>query len=117
MHKRPLLVLFFFQAEDGIRDIGVTGVQTCALPISGIVGMEAAILAGVLQVGSFAPYINLANLGNILSQTFACGERVLSLMEEKPAVEDGENAQEIAMGNLVVKNLQFEYRKIGRAHV
>src|SRR3712207_6860120 len=29
-----LVVLFFFQAEDGIRDIGVTGVQTCALPIS-----------------------------------------------------------------------------------
>src|SRR3712207_6414192 len=27
-------VCFFFQAEDGIRDIGVTGVQTCALPIS-----------------------------------------------------------------------------------
>ena len=26
-------VCFFFQAEDGIRDIGVTGVQTCALPI------------------------------------------------------------------------------------
>src|SRR5947209_15379155 len=28
-----LLLVFFFQAEDGIRDIGVTGVQTCALPI------------------------------------------------------------------------------------
>src|SRR3712207_8976066 len=28
------LCFFFFQAEDGIRDIGVTGVQTCALPIS-----------------------------------------------------------------------------------
>src|SRR3712207_8021789 len=28
-----LASLFFFQAEDGIRDIGVTGVQTCALPI------------------------------------------------------------------------------------
>ena len=27
------VVFFFFQAEDGIRDIGVTGVQTCALPI------------------------------------------------------------------------------------
>src|SRR3712207_7341215 len=26
-------LFFFFQAEDGIRDIGVTGVQTCALPI------------------------------------------------------------------------------------
>src|SRR3712207_8500757 len=27
-------MFFFFQAEDGIRDIGVTGVETCALPIS-----------------------------------------------------------------------------------
>src|SRR5688572_31171948 len=27
--------IFFFQAEDGIRDLTVTGVQTCALPISG----------------------------------------------------------------------------------
>src|SRR5258707_11237766 len=33
--SRSLVVgfFFFFQAEDGIRDIGVTGVQTCALPI------------------------------------------------------------------------------------
>src|SRR5690606_39909641 len=29
-----VLVFFFFQAEDGIRDFHVTGVQTCALPIS-----------------------------------------------------------------------------------
>src|SRR2546429_4331566 len=29
----PSLVDFFFQAEDGIRDVAVTGVQTCALPI------------------------------------------------------------------------------------
>src|SRR5256884_1473891 len=29
-------VFFFFQAEDGIRDVAVTGVQTCALPISGL---------------------------------------------------------------------------------
>src|SRR5215213_10636861 len=28
------VVIFFFQAEDGIRDWSVTGVQTCALPIS-----------------------------------------------------------------------------------
>src|SRR5688572_31062454 len=28
------LLSFFFQAEDGIRDLTVTGVQTCALPIS-----------------------------------------------------------------------------------
>src|SRR3712207_7540522 len=30
---QQLLQRLFFQAEDGIRDIGVTGVQTCALPI------------------------------------------------------------------------------------
>ena len=29
-----MVVFFFFQAEDGIRDTSVTGVQTCALPIS-----------------------------------------------------------------------------------
>src|SRR2546429_9005088 len=30
------ILFFFFQAEDGIRDVAVTGVQTCALPICGI---------------------------------------------------------------------------------
>src|SRR2546430_7581360 len=30
------IFFFFFQAEDGIRDLTVTGVQTCALPISGL---------------------------------------------------------------------------------
>src|SRR2546422_8109999 len=30
-----MALFFFFQAEDGIRDVAVTGVQTCALPISG----------------------------------------------------------------------------------
>src|SRR6266699_6502057 len=31
-----MIFVFFFQAEDGIRDADVTGVQTCALPICGI---------------------------------------------------------------------------------
>src|SRR5579863_9950104 len=31
--KRSVVIFFFFQAEDGIRDGRVTGVQTCALPI------------------------------------------------------------------------------------
>src|SRR2546422_8863120 len=34
----PLNGFFFFQAEDGIRDVAVTGVQTCALPILRFVG-------------------------------------------------------------------------------
>src|SRR5699024_11329983 len=33
-HDLPTTLSFFFQAEDGIRDRNVTGVQTCALPIS-----------------------------------------------------------------------------------
>src|SRR5256886_6705511 len=32
-HYSRIFVFFFFQAEDGIRDLTVTGVQTCALPI------------------------------------------------------------------------------------
>src|SRR2546430_3024029 len=33
LSKKNILEPFFFQAEDGIRDLTVTGVQTCALPI------------------------------------------------------------------------------------
>src|SRR5205807_5031064 len=35
-----IFVVFFFQAEDGIRDYKVTGVQTCALPISIAIRIE-----------------------------------------------------------------------------
>src|SRR5947209_7490417 len=35
---------FFFQAEDGIRDIGVTGVQTCALPIVSVGPLRAKVV-------------------------------------------------------------------------
>src|SRR2546430_9979143 len=50
--------LFFFQAEDGIRDLTVTGVQTCALPIFGprearkvqqVVDKPRHLLAGYLD--------------------------------------------------------------------
>src|SRR5689334_23789288 len=37
-----IFLFFFFQAEDGIRDGTVTGVQTCALPISKIMGRRGA---------------------------------------------------------------------------
>src|SRR5207248_1317381 len=43
---RVWLFIFFFQAEDGIRDRTVTGVQTCALPIS---TRSVAGRAGVLE--------------------------------------------------------------------
>src|SRR2546430_12466869 len=38
--RRRISLSFFFQAEDGIRDLTVTGVQTCALPISSFPARE-----------------------------------------------------------------------------
>src|SRR3712207_8086743 len=52
--------MFFFQAEDGIRDIGVTGVQTCALPI-----LEAS------ETGAREKDAQIANLGNRLNAALA----------------------------------------------
>src|SRR2546422_3942428 len=50
-----LCVVFFFQAEDGIRDVAVTGVQTCALPISLWIGVGPR--AYLLQVGDSRCYL------------------------------------------------------------
>src|SRR5215471_19987489 len=59
--------LFFFQAEDGIRDLYVTGVQTCALPICGqlISAAEQAAtreLARTLGLKTGAPLIRIETL-------------------------------------------------------
>src|SRR3712207_7578133 len=43
-----LIFFFFFQAEDGIRDIGVTGVQTCALPICALAALGMVVTAVAL---------------------------------------------------------------------
>src|SRR5687768_17705126 len=45
---------FFFQAEDGIRDVAVTGVQTCALPISPNTGAKAAFRIALQRLPSAA---------------------------------------------------------------
>src|SRR5215203_682276 len=47
-----VVFFFFFQAEDGIRDIGVTGVQTCALPIlmSGAIWVRDTLAAAGWEV-------------------------------------------------------------------
>src|SRR2546430_15312806 len=53
---------FFFQAEDGIRDLTVTGVQTCALPISGFVydsGQYEAALDRVLTLVDYKSFREL----------------------------------------------------------
>src|SRR3712207_7627908 len=50
------MYFFFFQAEDGIRDIGVTGVQTCALPISAVTWPVASKTSrAVISIGNARP--------------------------------------------------------------
>src|SRR5688572_32277352 len=46
---------FFFQAEDGIRDLTVTGVQTCALPIS--IGSAMAMALALWSIGKDATVV------------------------------------------------------------
>src|SRR2546429_4969815 len=57
--------VFFFQAEDGIRDVAVTGVQTCALPISGYyVGTFFASLANYV-IGSHFGWRTMFAVGGL----------------------------------------------------
>src|SRR5207248_5619527 len=50
------VIFFFFQAEDGIRDRTVTGVQTCALPISSVLARDEGWMAEhMLILGIKAP--------------------------------------------------------------
>src|SRR6266705_5546227 len=43
-------VFFFFQAEDGIRDRTVTGVQTCALPICAPAPMQSQLMSAAVEI-------------------------------------------------------------------
>src|SRR5256885_3921433 len=54
------LLFFFFQAEDGIRDYKVTGVQTCALPILLATAMLEIIPASFKLLEKDAPFLILA---------------------------------------------------------
>src|SRR3989442_10876038 len=49
MSAYVVVLVFFFQAEDGIRDADVTGVQTCALPIAQTLHIRGAIIVTTPQ--------------------------------------------------------------------
>jgi ATP-binding cassette subfamily C protein len=70
---------------------------------------QAAFIAVVLLAGSFTPFINLANLGNTLTHTFAAGERVLSLLEEEPLTPEIKDGRNVEFGDLEVSDLAFSY--------
>ncbi len=50
--------------------------------------IDAILICTLAMMSSFGPVVALSNLSNNLNQTFASGERVLSILEEKPKVEE-----------------------------
>lgn len=61
----------------------------------GELGFEGILTCTIAMMGSFGPVVALSSLSNNLNQTLASGERVLSLLEEKPMVEEiPENVKE-----------------------
>src|SRR5215210_8799138 len=52
-----VLLFFFFQAEDGIRDTSVTGVQTCALPISPLDPLALSFQLKLLWLSGYLPHL------------------------------------------------------------
>src|SRR3712207_1682356 len=80
-----IFFFFFFQAEDGIRDIGVTGVQTCALPILGSVfvgGIVMALIFSSLDMTSIAWYEHLVLGGFCFGAVFMATDPVTSARTE-----------------------------------
>lgn len=59
-------------------------------------GFEGIITCTLAMMGSFGPVVALSSLSNNLNQTLASGERVLSLLEEKPLVEEVEGDEEMS---------------------
>ena len=53
----------------------------------GEIGFDGILTCTIAMMGSFGPVVALSSLSNNLNQTLASGERVLSLLEEKPLVE------------------------------
>ena len=54
----------------------------------GSIGYDGVLTCTIAMMGSFGPVVALSSLSNNLNQTLASGERVLSILEEKPQVEE-----------------------------
>ena len=71
---------------------------------------SALLLSTLAMMSSFGPVVALSSLSNTLNQTLASGERVLSLLEEEPAVEEVSNGENIGFNGANVEKLTFSYQ-------
>lgn len=89
-------------------------VMACAgsyLTERGAIAGYQAVTAVIAMMSSFGPTAALSALSNNLNQTLACGNRVLNLLEEEPAVCDVEVGTEFVSGDITCEQVDFSYGK------
>ena len=92
---------------------------TIWLYAKGEMGFEGILTCTIAMMGSFGPVVALSSLSNNLNQTLASGERVLSLLEETPLVEEipgdvetsGAGSMEHEFTGAEAKNVTFAYEE------
>ena len=89
---------------------------TIWLYAKGEMGFEGILTCTIAMMGSFGPVVALSSLSNNLNQTLASGERVLSLLEETPLVEeipgdvsDTRDTGEASFTGAKAENVTFAY--------
>src|SRR5437016_7607024 len=85
------LFFFFFQAEDGIRDWSVTGVQTCALPIY----LPNVLFANYSQI---RPRLKSASPGVSPGDLSVCGDKLPSAAREPETASPSPRSEERRVG-------------------
>lgn len=67
------------------------------------------LIATLAMMSSFGPTVALSSLSNNLNQTLACGERVLSLLEEEPFVNEVSGEDSIQFNGAKLEQVNFSY--------
>ena len=80
-----------------------------ALYNSGTIGFDGVLITTIALFSSFGPSVALANLGSTLQNTFAAGNRVLDILDEKPSVAEITGCEHTEFGNVSVSNVSFSY--------
>lgn len=71
--------------------------------------IEAVIIPSISMMSSFGPVVALSSLMNNLLLTFACGRRVIEILDEEPVVEEVYDGHDVEFESLSVNNLSFSY--------
>ena len=75
----------------------------------GIIGFDGVLITTLALFSSFGPSVALANLGSTLQNTFAAGNRVLDILDEKPSVVDITGCDDATFGDVSVDSVSFSY--------